>query len=75
MIGVPWYEDEAEWNAKHAFVVESRPALEHDTVLRQAEEKYVLKYKTEKLENDVSSGGLTDEELKLLNQVMVPPVQ
>lgn len=46
IVGVPWDDAEKEWTEKHAGVIEKKPTLERDPMLRDMEEKYVLKYKT-----------------------------
>ena len=46
MIGIPWDEQEEEWNVKHVGIIATRPVLERDPALHNVEEKYVFKYKT-----------------------------
>ena len=46
ILGIAWDNCEQEWNCKHAHLVTTKPILDRDPALKQAEEKYVLKYKT-----------------------------
>lgn len=46
VLGITWDDHEQDWNRKHAHLVATKPILDRDPVLKQTEEKYVLKYKT-----------------------------
>ena len=46
VIGIPWDREECEWEERHRDDIAAKPAIEREAVLRDTEEKYILKYKT-----------------------------
>jgi len=43
---IPWDDCEKEWHERHANLIQTKPTVGRDPVLREVEEKYVMKYKT-----------------------------